>query len=326
MHATMERLVSIPAEFHDRDGLRATVHIVVNMALVLLPGIVAWHVGEWWAFAIAFLCVGVRGQACYILHHEAMHNLLYSSRRANELAGVLLSALLGSRYYLGRRIHMDHHRLVGDAGDPNELFHSTDGRAPGWPTVRHFLFHLLGGRLVMMLAMRGLIGSASKAATGQPVVLPPQQARIDLAALLGIQLVMLVAISAASSPIVYVFFYVLPLSTLTAFLEALRSFSEHVVPGAKDEGTAEARRRFFMAGAAIEVGLVAPFDFHYHHIHHLYPNVTTFKVRRLHGWLDENDPAFRGRFRTRPGYVRTALAYFNNRPFPGCGRGFPGIA
>ena len=86
---------------------------------------------------------------------------------------------------------------------------------------------------------------------------------------------------------------------------------------------AEETRTFFMDAGPIERFFISPFDFNYHHVHHLYPNVDTFQVRQLHRWLLANDPAYRTRFMTRPGYVGTAVRYIFNRPFTGAGLGYP---
>jgi fatty acid desaturase len=136
------------------------------------------------------------------------------------------------------------------------------------------------------------------------------------------QLVVLLAISLSSSPIVYFTLYVAPLVTLTAFFEAIRSFSEHVLPGTPT-CEAEEARRFFMDAGPVERFFISQFDFHYHQVHHLFPNVATFRIRALHRWLLANDPGYAGQFLTRPGYVGTALLYVFDRPFAGAGSGYP---
>ena len=145
----------------------------------------------------------------------------------------------------------------------------------------------------MMLAnlARALSNTAGRndgGAASPQGALPPGKARLDLVALLGVQLAMLIALSLMASPIVYVALYVLPLATLTAFFESVRSFSEHVLPGQPSCETEE-KRRFFMDAGPTERFFLSQFDFHYHHVHHLYPNVVTFRVRELHHWLLVND-------------------------------------
>jgi fatty acid desaturase len=323
----MTHHIKIPEEFALRDDRRAWLLVVGNLAVVLGTGVVGWNVGAWWAYVLAFVLVGARGQASYILQHEAMHNLLFTAPRTNERVGAVMSAVLGTRFYMGRKIHWDHHRHVGHARDPNEIFHNVENRPPGPAVIRFFLFHLLGGRLAMMVSNLGrttiqIVFPAKPGVGRDNSAIPFAKTRIDLMALFGIQFVILCAISLLSSPIVYFALYVAPLVTLTAFFEAIRSFSEHVLPGAPT-CEAEQDRRFFMDAGPLERFFISQFDFHYHQVHHLYPNVVTFKVRALHRWLQANDPAYPGQYLTRPGYVGTALRYLFNRPFAGAGSGYP---
>jgi fatty acid desaturase len=323
----MIQRIKIPREFSLRDDRLAWLLVVGNLVVVLGAGVIAWHLDAWWAYVLAFVLVGTRGQASYILQHEAMHNLLFTAPRTNERVGVVLSAVLGTRFYMGRKIHWDHHRHVGHASDPNETFHNVENRPPGLAAIRFFLFHLLGGRLMMMVSNLGqtavqVVIPGQCEAGGAKTTIPFAKTRIDLMALFGIQLLILIAISLLSSPVVYFTLYFAPLVTLTAFFEAIRSFSEHVLPGAAT-CEAEENRQFLMDAGRIERFFISQFDFHYHHVHHLHPNVVTFKVRALHRWLVANDPAYPGQFITRPGYVGTALHYLFNRPFAGAGRGYP---
>ena len=323
----MTHHIKIPEEFGLRDDRLAWLLVAGNLSVVLSAGVIAWHLGAWWAYVLAFVLVGARGQASYILQHEAMHNLLFTAPRTNQRVGILLSAVLGTRFYMGRKIHWDHHRHVGHPNDPNEIFHNVENRPPGPAALRFFLFHLLGGRLTMMVSNLGrtalqIVLPGKQDAGRDEGSIPFAKTRIDLIALFGVQLVILSAISLLSSPIVYFALYFAPLVTLTAFFEAIRSFSEHVLPGTPT-CEAEGDRRFLMDAGPVERFFVSQFDFHLHHVHHLYPNVVTFKVRALHRWLLANDPLYPGQFLTRPGYVGTALRYLSNRPFAGAGSGYP---
>jgi fatty acid desaturase len=323
----MRQLIKIPDEFSLRDDRLAWLLVVGNLTVVLGAGVIAWHLDAWWAYVPAFVLVGARGQASYILQHEAMHNLLFTAPRTNERVGVVLSAVLGTRFYMGRKIHWNHHRHVGHAKDPNETFHNVENRPPGLAVIRFFLFHLFGGRLVLMVSNLGksaiqTVFPGQHEAGSDKTAIPFAKTRIDLMALFGIQLLILIAISLLSSPIVYFTLYFAPLVTLTASFEAIRSFSEHVLPGAAT-CEAEESRQFLMDAGPFERFFISQFDFHYHHVHHLYPNVVTFKVRELHRWLLANDPAYSGQFITRPGYVGTALRYLFNQPFAGAGNGYP---
>ena len=322
--------MTIPARFKDREDWKAAAFLAGNMLVVLSAGAIAWHIDAWWAYAVAFFLAGARGQACYILQHEAMHNLLFTSPKTNERVGTVLSAFLGTQFYLGRKIHWDHHRNVGQKDDPNESFHGVEARPPGMAIARFFLFNLFGGRLLQMVSnlWRAVLGNRFSKGGDFPArkfQIPHAKARIDLIALFGIQLLVLGVISVAASPIVYFAFFLLPLATLTSFFEAVRSFSEHVLPGVATTD-AERNRSFLMNAGRVERFFISQFDFHLHHVHHLHPNVVTFKIRELHAWLLINDPAYKRTFIIRPGYVATAILYLTNKNFPGAGVGYPAIS
>ena len=134
----MDARGKVPEQFFRRDDSRAWILVVANLLIVGGAGIVAWHVHTWWAYAIAFVLVGARGQACYILQHEAMHNLLFTNVKTNERVGTFMSAVLGTQFYMGRKMYWQHHRSVGHEDDPNEVFHNVDRRPPGVATLGFF--------------------------------------------------------------------------------------------------------------------------------------------------------------------------------------------
>jgi fatty acid desaturase len=104
-----EKPLQIPPEFKQRQDGLSWILIITNASIVAASGVVAWHIDEWWAYLIAFVLVGARGQACYILQHEAMHNLLFKNLKTNERVGIVLSAFLGTQFYMGRKMHWNHH-------------------------------------------------------------------------------------------------------------------------------------------------------------------------------------------------------------------------
>jgi fatty acid desaturase len=316
--------IPLPREFFERENLKAAGVLFVNVAAVLAAGPLAFRAGHAWAYLLAFVIVGARAEALYILQHECMHSLLFSRRSLNQAVGLGLSGLLGTRLFEGRRVHFKHHREVGEATDPNEMWHGIESRAPGWPALRFFIVQLCGGRLVTSLRQ---LRPARPAVTAEPerpdAALPARQRRQDLAALGGSQLAVLAFFWLASAPWVYVAFYLAPLVTLTSLFEALRSFSEHVLPGATATSVPERHRLYFMDASRAELFFISALHFNYHHLHHLYPSVVTFKLRALHRWLQENDPQYASKYVRRRSYVGTALQYILNRPIAGAGECYP---
>lgn len=322
--------MTLPTHFQQRRDGTAILRLTVDSLLVGGLGVLAYHLHNPIGYVVAFILVGARGQALYILQHEAMHGLLFSGRSVNDKVGIVLSAFLGTQFYFGRAVHMKHHRDIGTASDPNEYFHRTEDKKPKIQFVRFLLFQLLGGRLLIVVAglvravltiggLRALAARVPYISSAENVGLLPKYRRCDLAALAVVQAIMFASIMFTSQWYVYVLFYVLPLSTLTAFFEFIRSFSEHVLPG-RPTSDVEAARRFYMNASPLECFFISQHGFHYHHVHHVYANVPTFNVRAAHEWLIENVPEFSDTYIERPGYVGTAVRYLFERPIPGQGR------
>ncbi len=314
--------IRLPDLFFERQNLKAFLFCSANLTVIVGAGQLAWRSPHLAISILCFFLVGARAQSLYILQYECMHWLLFSRRRWNDVWGTVISGCLGTGLHTGRVFHFKHHREVGTSKDPNQVWHGTEDRLPGWPAARYFLGQLFGGRLVNSLL--GLFFRKSQNSNSPEFSVSERRLfRFDLI-LIGIcQLALLGLFSLISSPWAYFLFYLGPLLTVTAFLEAIRSFSEHVLPGKVPKNEAERDRLFFMQSNPLERFFVSQFNFYYHHVHHLYPNVVTFKLPELHQYLLENDPAFQQRFIQRSGYFSVALQYIRNRPFPGTGTSYP---
>lgn len=334
----MAPIITPPQEFYEKADLKAAAFLILNLTLLLGSGIIAWHLHVWWAYGVAALLVGGCGQACFILLHEAMHQSLLTNRTGNDIVALVLASLLGVRFYLGREAHILHHREIGTDADPSSFWYNLNDRRPGWSTVRFLLAQLVGARLVKILpsrwaACRALLGlgpsvdnspvsgETRSASAAEPAL--GLRSQLDLICPFLLQAVLFLAVSVLSSALVYMFLFCLPLMTLTGFLNGIMSFTDHFLPGRHPTSEAEKNRCFYMKAGRLERLLISPFGFHFHHIHHIYPQVCVFQTKKLHTWLETYDPDYRHRYVIREGYMRTALQYVLNRPISGAGRFYP---
>lgn len=239
------------------------------------------------------------------------------------MVGVLISGALGTVLYMGREFHFKHHREVGKKTDPNEVWHKVEDKKPKRGLILHFAkqitgFRIYGAAFGLLLNRRKVSQVAVQ--TQAPTI---KGRNMDLYAILAMQSSLLLFFSLTTSWWVYFVFYLAPLITLTAFFESIRSFSEHVLPGETPVNYAEKNRLFFMCSSPIELFFISQFSFHYHHLHHLYPNVVTFKMPALHRWLLKNDQFYGERYLVRKSYIGTVLRYATNRPISGSGKYYP---
>ena len=330
--------VRLPKQFFELESAKGWFYVVTNALVVTCSGTAAYYVDTWWCYVLAFVLVGARAQALYILQHECMHWILFPNRRTNNIMGVLLSGILGTRLYDGRAMHFQHHRDVGLPSDPNTYWHGTENHRPGWSTIKFFLLQLIGGRLlgVFLRTLHVLTGidyepaqsideqkERSENVPERIRLRRKRESQIDICAILVVQGILFASMSLVASPWVYVLLFFCPIVTLTCLFESFRSFSEHVLPGDQSRNVPEELRSFLMDASRVELFFISQFWFNYHHLHHLYPRVATFKLRKLHRWLQENDERYEDKYIRRPGYVSVALNYILNRPINGGGENYP---
>ena len=101
-----------------RDGVAA------GWCVMVIAGVLATLFFQRWlstpfSFILAFILMGGWQHHLAVLHHDAVHYLLFRNRKLNEWV---------ARFFLGypvgltmgyRRIHLAHHRHLGDDGDPD---------------------------------------------------------------------------------------------------------------------------------------------------------------------------------------------------------------
>lgn len=93
-------------------GLYAAILVAAAKADTLAVWVVAWA------------AMGAVMLSCYAAMHEAIHAHLYSSKRANRIAGLLWGAAVLANFSVYRAYHLQHHshtRIEGDT-EPHEDF------------------------------------------------------------------------------------------------------------------------------------------------------------------------------------------------------------
>lgn len=60
----------------------------------------------------------------FTIWHEAVHGTVSTSRRVNDLVGVLGMFLYMTPYFMQRWVHLEHHRRLNEVEDPNHLYTS----------------------------------------------------------------------------------------------------------------------------------------------------------------------------------------------------------
>ncbi len=253
---------------------------VVNVASVWLQSFgvlaVATWLDRWWGWAIAFLLMG-RAFALYaILGHEAVHRLLFSNRRVNDLVGRWgLSYPAFVPFDLYRRSHFAHHRDEMGPNEPDMAFYR------GYPITRASMRRKLTRDAVGNSGwknLKGLLG-AFRSQVGRPMALRILAAQVVVAALVTIE---------TGRWWAYPVLWLAPWMTVWRVLNRLRSIAEHGGMGRSRDRreTTHVVRQTWPARFCI-----VPFNTGWHLAHHVDMGVPFHNLPKLHdelvasGWV-----------------------------------------
>jgi fatty acid desaturase len=278
----------LPPELLVASRARGFLQVVGNVGVFVALLALAGRATAGWELALLYVAIGLGLHRLFFPTHDCIHYSLFPTKRENRVAGVLLSALLGTSFEAIRDQHLEHHRDFGTKDDPGASDYYVHFRSRA-----EFLRFVLGP----------LVGSILFAKVGDYVLRPSRAAEPPAAptrpkTTLAGKLTRYGAILAVQAGVCYLLtdgfqlarlwrypvFNVLPAVTIFLFLVRLRMFLEH---GALDYAVCDylAQKRptaRTIYGSLPERILLCGSDFNYHHEHHLYPVVPGWQLRRLH--------------------------------------------
>ena len=117
-----------PRDWTDRDDRIASLSYFGTFAVyffTLWLAVQAWPI--WWLVVPLIVVNAFAGVRLYVLQHDCGHGSLYSTKRANDLAGHGLSVFTLTPYRVMQFNHNEHHSHLGnlDERDTTEIFTMT---------------------------------------------------------------------------------------------------------------------------------------------------------------------------------------------------------
>jgi fatty acid desaturase len=196
-----------------------------------------------------------------LLMHEGMHGVLLPNRRWNWIVSVLLGSAFLMSFTSYRVLHVRHHKYLGDPRDPDDYHNYTHSRPTVWflHFVRLTLGPLLYVFLIPLLALRH--GSAAQR----------KLICIEYAVLFTLYSALLRAFPVRELLLVWF----LPL-VLMGMLTAIRGFTQHGITEASDPYLAS---RTMLPNPVVAFFLL---NENYHLEHHLFPEIPSYHLARLH--------------------------------------------
>jgi fatty acid desaturase len=239
---------------------------------------------RWLGAAAGVAASAVAINAFVLLLHEGMHGTLFERVRANRSVSVALGGLVLMSYTAYRVMHTRHHDYLGDPRDPDDYHNYTGRRWLVW--CLHYVRLVVGTFLYIFLipifAVRYGSRADRRAIALEYTILVPAWAAVAL-------VVPGWALAAAwGVPVLVV-----------AYATSVRGFTQHGITAAEDP---------FLASRSIRAPRAVAFcllNENFHLEHHLFPEVPSYNLARLHDLLADRIPyrvtgtsylAFVGRF------------------------------
>jgi fatty acid desaturase len=279
--------------------LRPVDHQSWTKLLIMLLWFLACVLAGAWSPLIAglpvFLLMGVLHYHLIVAIHEAIHRTLFSSNRLNDAAGVLIGGLALANFDSVKKHHLSHHQLYGRESDPDRAEYVFDPPAGStaetiWRIFkRSFALTNLGEKIERNLWRRKTAATAA---------VKPASELGALTIMAVTQSCVFIIYWAIGEWWHYFAFWQAPMFILSRFLSGLRMYGEHA--GLALEATARNQDQIYaarttVAGAPwrrqpswlIEKFLLGPFNFNYHHEHHIMQQLPHHHLPRVHRALVE---------------------------------------
>jgi fatty acid desaturase len=275
IHANVKQLAHI-------EPTRTAASLLESWLIIGAVLVVCWTYRTPWILGAAFVLIGALQYRLLILLHDAQHSLLHPKRAVNDRLGFwLLAAPCGSSFYPSRRLHLLHHQNLGDRTvDPDFHFYCSDAPAPKrpfWYFVKYF------GELASGLqVIRDLFRRYHQPVSRLPGEGEPTGLRL-LLSVAFVQFAFLFAFAAAGWWWGYFLLWALPLVTLAALLNGVRTFCDHAIVG--PDVPPEERDLISYASNPLERFFFAPYHMNYHAEHHFFPYVPHYNLPRLRAIL-----------------------------------------
>ena len=271
-------------------------------------GAVAWQ-PVWWVMLPAFVIIGNRYYALFIIGHDALHRRLFENRDLNDrFADLFIFAPIGAITRLNNRNHLLHHAHLATDRDPDRHKYTCFGKGALAP-----LFGFLtGATSVLRSAVNVFLPAANEVKDSSS----RDSYRLSDVLILGVwQTGLIVGLTLTVGWWAYPLFWLAPVYVFAILGDNLRSFCEHSHTEA--DHLADEHRLITYHSPAVERCFVSPMSMNYHTAHHLWPTIPYYRLKQADAELiavagQGTDMVWR---RSYLGYL---WRYMRSLPIDGC--------
>ena len=219
--------------------------------------------GAHWALRIVgTLVIALALHMIALLLHDGVHHSLFRDRRANRLASVVLGGCVLMSASAYQAMHERHHAFLGDPRDPDDYHNYTGDRRVVW--LMHYV-RLVAGTFLYLALIPVMVARRCTPKEKRRVAFEYTVLAVAYASL---------AVTAPGDVLIHA--WLIPIIP-AGIMFNIRSLAAHALTDASDP---------LLASRSIDAHPVVAFFFrneNYHLEHHLFPEIPSYNLKRVHG-------------------------------------------
>lgn len=314
-HVRLRRSLLDPQRIRELSKLRpgrVVRDTLVQWVIIIGAWAAAAAIGTWWAVALAFVVVGNRFYALFIIGHDGMHRRLFPKTSTNDLfTDVFVLAPIGAINRINNRNHLRHHQSLATEADPDRHKHACFNKT----TPVGVLLYLTGTGSVFKNIGNVFAGSKTEGQERRPKDPDrPKYSVRDLVIFLGVHGALIGGLTWAFGWWGYPVLWLAPVYVFAIMADNFRTFVEHSHPEA--DVLADAHRLVTNDPPFIEKVLFAPMHMHHHAAHHLWPSIPYYNLPAADRELRQSAGA--AELEWRGSYLGYLRRYLRALPIAGC--------
>lgn len=250
--------------------------LIIVLDWAIIAGAISFSIyfENWWSYLLSLIVIGSRMRAFDNLMHEASHFLLFKNRTVNKWVACLFVAYpVFTSFTAYCNSHYKHHRHLWDIEkDPDTKRYALIGLDKPQHSIKKFVFDHILKPLTLTHVPKYIAGTIKVNVTSKD-----EPGSEKLAKLLYWSAII-------SSSVIFDFwmylilFWLVPLLTTFQVIRYWAEMAEH--SGLKNEHELHSSRNTF--GNPIQIFLLHPHNDNYHLVHHLFPAVPHYNLRKVH--------------------------------------------
>jgi fatty acid desaturase len=284
-------------------------------ALIIAAWVGAAAIRSWWALALAFVIIGNRYYALFIIGHDGLHRRLFEDSGRNDLyCDVLLLGPIGAITRINNRNHLAHHQFLSTDADPDRYKHVCLDKGTGLSLAGYLSGTASVTRGVQNVFLSNGDGNGTADQAPAETKSRPRYRLRDVLILAAWQGALAITLTKLFGWWGYLLLWWAPVFVLTFLPDNLRTFAEHSHPEA--DAAADEHRLITNLPGWLERQLLAPMNMHYHATHHLWPSIPYYNLPIADAEIRK--AANPERIEWRGSYVAYLWRYVRALPIEGC--------